>query len=105
MKQKDGEDKADLAWWATAELEDIPVDAVPVVMGIIAEGGLHRPNRDMLSGEELARAWVNMRRHAARTKRANTEAEARRWFGIAAALIPLAGIASPALWLAVRSWT
>ena len=32
--------------------------------------------RDVPSGDKLARVWVNMRRHAARTKRAEAKAQA-----------------------------
>ena len=33
--------------------------------------------RDVPSGDKLARAWVNMRRHAARTKRADAKAQTK----------------------------
>ena len=94
----------DVDWWATADLEGIrEVDIPTYINQLGAESELSGvPKEDM-----LARAHLNMRKYAGRTKRADAKAQAelnhavaRKWLAVS---IPLAGVLSTLLWLA-RAW-
>ena len=96
---RDDENKFDMDWWATADLEGIRERDIPGYMRLL--GTQHywtlgaKPDMDM-----LARARLNMEKAAARARRADAEAERRKLLAIAAAAASLAGL----LWAMVRLW-
>ena len=107
-----GRAKRDLDWCATADLEGVRERDIPGYLRALSSQYYFEMGTDPPSMGELLRARLNMEKYAARARRADAVAQAelnhaiaRKWFAIAAVLIPLAGVAFSALWLWVRSLT